>query len=164
MSDLHSDVNTPLAQLRMKHVDDRFQQLNGLLNSTTSAAWSYLLTVNGGAAAGLLAFIGADEKVASRSWPYLSLGLFILGLVLVGVAHAFMAHRVQGLVDQWITGSDAYFMNQITWAHLTAKDAQAVSRLSWVPWVLGWGSLGLFLAGLLVAVIGFRGIALSPIT
>lgn len=161
MSDLHRDTNQYMTQLRMKHADDRFQQLNGLLNSTTTAAWTYLLTVNGGAAAGMLAFIGSNEQVAKQWWPYYTLAVFVAGLVLVGVAHAFLAHKVQGLTNEWIEATGLYWRNELPWSEVIVRDERAVKRLKALPWVLGWSSLVCFLAGLILASSGFWSMAAS---
>lgn len=161
MSDMHRDTNEYMTQLRMKYADDRFQQLNSLLNSTTTAAWTYLLTVNGGAAAGMLAFIGSNESVAAQRWPYFTLAVFVVGLVLVGVAHALLAHKVQGLTNEWIASTGLYWRNELSWSDVIVRDEKAVKRLRALPWVLGWSSLGCFLVGLFLASYGFSSSAAS---
>lgn len=161
MSGLHRDTNQYITQLRMKHTDDRFQQLNGLLNSTITATWTYLLTVNGGAAAGMLAFIGSNGRVAVQWWPYFTLAVFVIGLVLVGVAHAFLAHKVQGLTNEWIQVTGLYWRNELPWSEVISRDEKAVKRWRVFPWILGWSSLGCFLAGLILASYGFWSMAAS---
>ncbi|WP_439587679.1 hypothetical protein [Hydrogenophaga sp.] len=155
MSELRRDEPQWLSPIRAKHLDDRFDQLNTLLNTVTGSVWSYLLAVNGGAAAGMLAFIGAKPDLAVKPWPYVVLGVFVLGLILVGVAHAFLAHKVQRLTDSWVEGTDLYYQNKMKWSALIDRDVALVARWKRVPWVLGWGALLAFVAGVFAAAIGF---------
>jgi len=161
MSDLHRDTPEWLQQLRSKHYDDRFHQLNGLLNTYSSAVWSYLLAVNGGAAAGMLAFIGARSDIAKLQWPYWVLGVFVVGVVLIGFAHAFMVHKAQALIDNWNLNMDRYWRSEITWSHLHVLDNRLVDDRAKVPWILGWTSLLLFFLGVCGAAWGFRSLAFA---
>ncbi len=159
MSDLHKDCPTDLAQLRRKYNDDRFQQLNGLLGSATSNTWTYLLTVNGGSAAGLLAFIGSKPELAKLAWPYWTLILFVMGISFVGLAHAVITHKIQALIDNWIELTGKYWCSEIGWSDLLKADSDIVKKHKRVPWVLGWLSLLTFLVGVTWAAFGFRALA-----
>ena len=161
MSDLHKDCPSELAQLRRKYNDDRFQQLNGLLGSATSSVWTYLLTVNGGAAAGLLAFIGARSDLAKLEWPYYILFIFVTGIISVGLAHAFIVHKLQALVDNWVKISGSYWRDEIAWIDVIQLDDALVKRHKWVPWALGWMSLLMFLIGVGWATLQFRTLAVA---
>ncbi|PKO68276.1 MAG: hypothetical protein CVU22_09080 [Betaproteobacteria bacterium HGW-Betaproteobacteria-16] len=161
MSDLHKDAPPELQQSREKYHDERFHQLNGLLTSSSGAAWSYLLAVNGGAAAGILAFIGAKASVAVQMWPYAVLSLFVLGLLCVGFAHAAIVHKVQGLLQNWSSTMERYWKNQVGWDYLMERDQDLVYRWRKVPWILGWLSLLLFIAGIIVTAWNFHRMA-SP--
>lgn len=156
MSDFHKDAPEWLKQVRSKYHDERFQQLNGLLISNSAAVWTYLLAVNGGAAAGTLAFIGAKADIANQVWPYWLLGVFLLGVILVGLAHAFLVHKAQSLVDNWISLTDRYWRNEIEWKDVQRDDDKAVDKHDWLPWVLGWASLLLFICGVAWAAYEFK--------
>jgi len=160
MSDLHKDCSPALTQIRAKYNDDRFQQLNGLLGSATSSTWTYLLTVNGGAAAGLLAFIGSKPELAKLQWPYLVLLVFMSGLIFVGLAHAFIVHKVQALVDGWVENTGRYWRNEVVWSYVIDEDKKLVRKWALIPWMLGWASLLTFLTGVLWAALRFRDLAL----
>lgn len=160
MSDLHKDCPPEITQIRVKYNDDRFQQLNGLLGSATSNTWTYLLTVNGGAAAGLLAFIGSKPKLAKLQWPYWVLLIFMSGLILVGLAHAFIVHKVQALVDGWVANTSRYWRNEVVWSYVIEEDQKLVRKWAIVPWILGWASLLTFMVGVLWAALQFRELAM----
>lgn len=161
MTDLHKDAQPNLQQIRNKYHDERFHQLNGLVTSSSGAALSYLLAVNGGAAAGTLAFIGAKADIASQNWPYVVLSLFVVGLLCVGFAHAFIVHKVQALLDSWVLYMGYYWENRVGWSYLLGRDQDIVKKWRYVPWVLGWLSLFLFLAGIIVSAWNFERMA-SP--
>lgn len=160
MSDLHKNCAPELTQIRAKYNDDRFQQLNGLLGSATSNTWTYLLTVNGGAAAGLLAFIGSKPDLAKLQWPYWILMIFMSALVLVGLAHAFIVHKVQALVEGWVANTGRYWRNEVVWSYVIEEDKKLVCKWAFVPWVLGWLSLLAFLVGVTWAALSFRDLAM----
>lgn len=159
MTDLHRESGAHLYEVRARHNTERFNQLNGLLNSGTQSVWTYLMSVNGGGAAGMLAFIGAKDSIASQVWPYVVLGLFTVGLILVGIAHAVIVHKVQALIDNWNAHMSLYWQDRIGWSVVLAKDKEVVARQKAVPWILGWLALVLFLAGVAAAAYGFRSAA-----
>lgn len=156
MPDLHSNAPQIVTEARLKYTNDRFYQLTGVMTAASTAAWNYLLVVNGGAAAGTLAFIGAVKELAAESWPFWAFGFFVAGLLCVGFAHAFMAHRGQGLIKNWVTMTQKYWMNRVTWAEVTESDELLVKRHAWVSWALGWAALLLFIGGLIIAAVNFR--------
>ena len=159
--DLHRNSTKEQRDLRHKYSDDRFQQLNGLLGCAISNTWTYLLTVNGGAAAGILAFIGSSPALAKLEWPYYVLLLFLAGLVLVGFAHAYIVHKIQGLTDNWINNTSKYWHNELDWAAVLKSDQAMVDRWKWVPRLLGWLSLGSFVFGVVWAAVEFRVLAMA---
>lgn len=157
--DTQLNSSPALTQLRLKYNDDRFQQLNGLLGSATSNTWTYLLSVNGGAAAGILAFIGSNTTLAKLTWPYVVLFIFVSGLVLVGFAHALIVHKLQSLTDNWVDSTSKYWHNELEWKTVLQLDKAMVNRRRWMPWVLGWLSLVFFLVGVISAAVGFQTLA-----
>lgn len=136
-----------LEATRDRYMDERFQQLNGLLGQQSAAVWTYLKTINGGGAVAMLAFIGAKDKFASMLESYCVLGAFVIGLSLVGIAHAFLVHKFQLLTTRWIESTGAYRRNQLDWDVLIASDKQLVEKWAAFPWVLGWFSFLFFLVG-----------------
>lgn len=156
MADVHSNCAPAVTAARAKYNDDRFFQLNGLMGSASQSAWTFLLTVNGGGAAGVLAFIGADEKVAAMSWPYVVLGIFSLALVFVGVAHAFIVHKLQALTVSWVATTGKYWSDQVAWSIVLETDEKLVRKGAATPWVLGWAAMVCFFVGLLISAYGFR--------
>lgn len=162
MSDHHKDTSVEVMYRHEQHNQRRFDQLNGLLTASSGAVWNYLLAVNGGAAAGMLAFIGAKKELASQSWPYIVLAVFVVGLVLVGVAHAVMVHKVQALITNWNNNIVRYWNNEIGWMYHLEQDQAVVKRLAWLPWALGWASLGLFVLGVVLAAQNWRLVAEMP--
>lgn len=159
MSDFHKETSGDIRYLRDQHNQRRFDQLNGLLTASSGAAWNYLLAVNGGAAAGILAFIGAKKELASQSWPYTVLAVFVVGLLLVGIAHAVMVQKIQALITNWNANIVRYWNNEIGWKFHLEQDEAAVKRLAWLPWTLGWISLGLFVLGVVLAAQNWRLVA-----
>ena len=161
MRDIHSNASPQTTQARSAYNTGRFNQLNGLMTSATSGVWNYLLAVNGGAAAGTLAFIGAVKELAKLNWPSWALGMFLVGLILVGLVHAFIVHRLEGLSNNWEAMTQKYWLNQVEWSEVIRSDEKLVDSWAWVPWVLGWLSLILFIAGVITAAVNFSASSIS---
>lgn len=161
MTEFHKDAPVELRDIRERWHDERFNQLNALRTSSAGAAWSYLLTCNGGAAAGILAFIGAKDEIAVQPWPYIALCLFVAGLLCVGVAHAVTLHKAQGLLNSWSSTMVDYWSNKVRWSELMRLDQKRSEHRAKVPWLLGWLALVLFVAGLSVTAWNFRHMALA---
>ena len=146
-TDLFGDVSPQLEGIRTHYHEQRFWQLNSLIIQNSQATWQYLMTVNGGGAVALLAYIGAVPSIRSSAWPYVVLASFMTGLIIVGLTYAFNAHKFQNLQDGWNKDVDLYYKKQITWAKLLADDNVRTKNFSWLPWVLGWAAFLLFLFG-----------------
>lgn len=161
MSDFHRDTPEWLQHLRTRHNDDRFQQLNELFNSYVMGSWTYLLAVNGGGAAGMLAFIGAKESIARMEWPYWVLMSFVFGLICVGMGHVVLVHKASAMLDNWNVSMQRYWKNEMPWSSILKRDDESVAKLAWLPWLLGWSSLIFFLAGIFFAAWNFKEVALG---
>jgi hypothetical protein len=69
-------------------IDQRWAQLHALEKEWSEKVVQYLFLTNAGGAAATLGFLGASEKAFNQAGVKLSLGLFILGLILVGFVTA----------------------------------------------------------------------------
>jgi hypothetical protein len=150
-SDRHSDSSTQLQEIRVRHHERRFLQLNGLLIGHSEGSLQYLLAVNGGGAVAMLGLVGAVEKWRIQNWPYWVLAVFVLGLTLSGLARAVILIHSQQLVSGWIADSNAYFQNQLEWRDLEGRDSKRVKHFRWLPWTLGLISMLCFIGGTISA-------------
>jgi hypothetical protein len=133
------------------YVDRRWQQLSDLELEFGTEAVKYLFATNAGAAVGVLAYLGA-AKPSPLPKPLLwMLTLFALGVVLVGLVHAARFHGVQRLYRDWRGDVREFYGDRIEWPVLLDRDTQRSAVFQWDV-LLGWCSLGCFIAG---AVIGF---------
>ena len=148
-TDLFGDVPTDLERKREDYHNQRFWQLNSLITQNSAGAYGYLLSVNGGGAVALLAYIGAVQSIRTSTWPYIALAFFMLGLIFVGLTYAFNAHNLQRLQDGWNQDVGLYYQRQITWAKVLKDDRDRAKNFSWVPWVLPWLAFALFLVGVI---------------
>jgi len=149
VTDLFGDVTPQLEERRSKYQEERFWQLNSLNIQHSQVTWQYLMTVNGGGAVAMLAFIGAVGDIRTSVWPYWALAFFMVGLVFVGFAMAHIVHKVQNLQDSWKQDVISYYGRKITWAELLRRDQERVDSWSWLPWCLGWGSFLIFVFGII---------------
>jgi len=148
-SNTHPDVRAHLEEQNAR----RFDQLNGLVISNAEGAWQFLLAVNGGSAVAVLAFIGAVPTLQRRWWPYVILAVFVLALVLVGVGRALVLHHMQALLSNWNGNVNKFYRDEIEWPTVISLDETKVKAGELMPWIVGWASFALFIAGL-VALCG----------
>ncbi|WP_444633198.1 hypothetical protein [Cupriavidus oxalaticus] len=128
--------------------DQRWRQLNALIISHSEGALNYLLAVNGGALAGMLAFIGAVAEIRQSSAALAALTIFTTGLVLAGVCRANALETMKALQAGWMSDFRSYLSQQITWDELVRRDEERVKvKERWGP-ILGYGSFVMFILGL----------------
>lgn len=150
-TDLYGDVGAELEARRTNYYSERFWQLNSLVISSSEKTWNYLLTVNGGGCVAILTLIGAIADYRKQFWPYLVLGLFVFGLSLVGLFHAYWVHKTNKLLNGWKADTSSYWDRKITWSENNVRDNNRVNSWSSVPWVLGWLSFISFLIAIGIA-------------
>ncbi len=146
-------TNRPPSPIAHPHsyYDERWTQLNNMVIANSEGALTYLLIVNGGALAGLLAFVGAVNEVRTASSTVCGLALFGLGLVLAGVARAANLHYFEWLKESWRADFwTSYYTGQITWDELIRRDNMRVKR-EWILKALGYSSFSCFLVGLVIS-------------
>lgn len=131
----------------------RWQQLNGLVITHTEGALTALLTVNGGALAGTLAFIGAVPNFRNSCLAMIGLTLFAIGLVLAGATRAYTLETMKSLQKNWVSDFQSYIAEQLTWSQLLGNDNARVKHQEWRGPLLGYSSFGAFLLGLVFAGI-----------
>lgn len=135
-------------QLARDYHEQRWRQLNNLIIAHSEGALNYLLAVNGGAVAGMLAFIGAVSELRHSSTALWALVLFVVELVLAGLTRAYTLEVMKALQTGWNSDFRSYASQQITWDELLRRDEARVRRGErWGP-VLGYGSFVMFFVGL----------------
>ncbi|WP_431120907.1 hypothetical protein [Variovorax paradoxus] len=135
--------------------ESRFHQLNGLVIASSEGAWQYLLTVNGGGAVAVVAFIGAVPQLQKRVWPYVVLAIFAIGLLLVGLGRALVLLHMNKMLQNWTASMAQFYSNKLDWHAVTRADEALVKPGEFWPWLLGWVSFGLFAIGLVFLCVCF---------
>lgn len=128
-------------------VNQRWGQLHALEKEWFERAIQYLFLLNSGGAIATLSFLGASKiPFASATGVKVSLGSFILGIVLVGLSVAKSYYRMAGLFRHYRKNVNLYFKDQISWEYLTDKDEKR-SEARWLDHLLPWLSFGCFIIG-----------------
>src|SRR5689334_7672656 len=88
-----SETKDPaMVQQHFTYIDERWKQLNGLVKESAERANAYLLLTNAGGAGAMLAFLGANPDIRKFFVARLSLALFTIGIILVGILDAIAYH------------------------------------------------------------------------
>lgn len=125
---------------------ERFEHLRGVAMVAEEGAWQYLLAVNGGGAAAMLAFIGAVPGYRSVGHSYAVLALFMAGLLLVGLARANANLRLSRAIKGWNADMSMRIKGDMEFREMLRRDA-ARTGTNVLAWSCGFLSLGLFVAG-----------------
>lgn len=140
-------------QAQAAYYEQRWKQLNDLVIAHSEGALTYLLTVNGGAVAGMLAFIGAVTTIRQSTWALAALTIFALGLLLAGLSRVESLLHVRALQNKWKEDYQLFLTRQISWNQLIVQDDGRVKGRGWLAEVLGWASFACFVAGLIVTTV-----------
>lgn len=157
-----SETPTELLGKRREYIADRWKQLSELELSWGEEAVKYLLLVNTGAMAATLGFIGAMPHIRQAPWPRIVLCCFVLGVVLIGLFHAFRFHNIRRLFIDWRTDVKKYNSDDIEWNDLLDRDAARLDRGKFKRGCLIYASFISFLLGIIIAGSNFGDITKPP--
>ena len=152
--ELPPDKWEPQAEFYRRHLE-----VLRVRNSTAGQeATTYLWATNGGASVALLAFMGSNASVRASSAAWVSLMIFFLGIVALGILRALAYHFTLSYFKTWLRSVDEVFANQIDInepaARLNAKEA----AFGYWPTVFGYVSFFCFIAGCIWLGIHWTGI------
>lgn len=146
------DTQEPIRSARLKYIDTRWEQLLRLVEDAELRTLKFLTLSNAGGAAATLSFLGASEAVRKLCSPKISLGLFVLGLIFVGVLNALSTHRIGRLFREWKHDSNKYISGEITWGSLTENDEARVKKGRHPMFTVAYAAFICFIAGALVGM------------
>lgn len=127
----YSDDSDEHRTANIKYAQERWRQLYALQIEWGTEGIKYLLFVNAGAAAAMLAFLGSVENARDMVWPKVMLGLFSIGVILVGALHAVRRQRVHKVFKNWRNAVNEYYTDQKTWREIIDADAIASNKFDW---------------------------------
>lgn len=153
MSDRFSESGD-LRQGRMQYIDQRWKGFADQLVVRLDAAVTYLMLANSGGAVAVLGFMGAMRSTTPIHGAPTMLGLFLSGIVLVGVLRAIHYYRIAWLFASWRADVDEFFADLLGWKDMLERD-RLRSRRFWLADVVALLSFAFFIAGVYV---GYRGL------
>ncbi|GKS85839.1 hypothetical protein AVMA1855_16825 [Acidovorax sp. SUPP1855] len=141
-------------RMQSDYFEKRFDHLRLMSSEAEKAAWNYLLAINGGGAAGMLAFIGAVPGYRQIWMSYLILAVFVLGLVFVGGSHVNQNIRINRALIGWRSDWLSVAEGKILWLDMLKRDGLRTEN-SFLSWFIGFSALACFLVGVILAAILF---------
>jgi hypothetical protein len=140
------------------YIDKRWSQLAQAHEQAIADNSKYIFLVNSGAAVATLTFIGTVEKVREQSWPTGMLMMFVIGVILVGVAKLVQIHELNALFEGWRKDTSDFYTDARCWDDVLKSDSARSSRNSIAAWVNGVAFV-LFVFGVIVGAVNFNSIA-----
>ena len=160
----YNEMNEPARQELKQQLLQHAERLRTFLVSSADQGRKYLTLVNAGAAVALMAFMGNSPHLRGSTAAWVSLGLFILGTILVGLLNAcdFQLRQVQ--FTRWMTGVERLFNNQIDAVALFEPFTfPSLNRLiNHLPVIAAYAAFTCFVAGAGLAVTRFLVFSIHP--
>lgn len=141
------DMTEETRNIRNDYIQKRWSQLQALSKESGEHAIKYLFTVNAGGAVATLAYLGS--KTNSTIGIKVSLVLFFIGLIFVGILKAYTLHQHEALFSHYREQVTRYYNNQIEWDTLIKSDEEKVGN-PLAPYVFGYIGFGCFIFGSIV--------------
>jgi hypothetical protein len=114
----------------------------------------YLFTINLTSAGAMLDFMGTGDRMKTLVWPRVSLGLFVAGILAVGIYLAWRHHLHVVMVLRRKALAQAYQENRLAWDELVrGYEASAANEMMLVGF--SYFIFGVWIVGVAVSVSGF---------
>lgn len=116
-------------------------------------AVSFLTTTNGGGAAAVIAFAGSAAY--ATNWVYVTLALFLAGVVFAGFAIAVGYKRLSWITQSLGADQSSFYMNGITSSEVGENHHKRFDLLDWGQ-LFAWTSFALFIVGVASSAVTFK--------
>jgi len=142
--------------IRDRYIKELWGQLSSLHLVTVNKTHTYLFTTNAGAAAGLLAYMGAKKGPFPMS---LSIGLFVffIGILLVGWLHERSYHKFSRLIKTLNANAKDFYskLNDEAWLKLIEQHEKLSNEGNWIDGIAyaSWACFFLGSASVLVTFL-----------
>lgn len=150
----YSDDTNERRKANIDYVSQRWSQLYGLERETAADGIKYLFLVNSGAAVAVLAFHGSVPSVREMVWPKVMLGLFVIGLILIGFLHIMRYVGMTDLFRNWRDLVNEYFSDSKGWQEVVEADNKKAGGFRFSDWV-AYASFACFVIGAGVGMFNF---------
>jgi len=135
----------------VSYIEQRWEQLNGLEKEWGERSLKYLMLTNSGGAIAVLSFIGASK--ASGLSVKVSLILFVIGVILVGISTAKQFFYMSGLLKGWKKDVQRFYNDEVDWNDLLNQDEERV-KVKWVVYAIPFASFACFIIGSIAGGLG----------
>ena len=154
MKHFDKSVTEEMRKSRDSHINQRWGQLYSLAKDAGESAIKYLFTVNAGGAVATLAYLGSTSvKNPDTNCIKISLLLFFLGIIFIGIYKAYGVHYLESLFDKYQKLVDDYYLEEKGWKEFLDADNANVDK-SLIPYLLCYASFFCFIFGSIVGTWG----------
>jgi len=151
---LHSDFDENGRKVIYEHYEQRFWQLNRLVDNQTRHAIQYLFIANTGGAVVLMAYLGT-AKTDMINWGHkASLFIFVIGIVLAGILIVSLLHKNDSLLLGWQSDWSEFIQDKISHQDLLEQDEGRAGSAT-IYYLVGYTSFGFFILGSGVGLCAF---------
>lgn len=109
------------------YLNDRWYQIQSLLQKASDDGLKYLTLLNGGGTVAVLSFIASDSNNNSICM-WISFIVFFVGLILVGIVNLKRYLLLDKMLESWGNDSNRFRKCEIEYDELTANDNRAAKK------------------------------------
>jgi hypothetical protein len=140
------------------YLDKRWSQLAIAHDQSVSETSKYIFLVNSGAAVATLTFIGTVERVREQLWSTWMLMMFVLGVVLVGIAHLVRTYELDDLYEGFRKDVTQFYGDHHCFEDVLNADSRRCEGSSYAVMVRNTAFLA-FIVGVGIGAVNFNSIA-----
>ena len=109
------------------YLNERWYQIQSLLQKASDDGLKYLTLINGGGAVAILSFIASDANNNSGCM-WASFVVFFVGLILVGIVNLKRYLLLENMLESWGKDSNRFRKCEIEYDELIANDNEKADK------------------------------------
>jgi hypothetical protein len=142
----HSGVEKDVLERRNKGIDHRWKELYELETAAEKETLKFLFVTNSGGAIATLSFMGASELARTNCLAKISLILFVLGVILVGITRGIILLRLSSVFKAYRTDVSHYFAQKKGYRSVSHEDEERCKSV-FLPYLVGCMSAAALILG-----------------
>jgi hypothetical protein len=153
----YKDLTAKTAQGHSDYISKRWSQLSDIGLAWSNESIKYLFLINSGAAATVLAFIGAVDAVRGVRWAWAMLICFTIGIIFVGLLHVARTLRIKRIYKLWRQDTALYYDSKLDWEALIEGDDKRSYGFSFGP-LFFTAAFGCFIVGVSIGALNYNSV------
>lgn len=114
-----------------KYIEERWKDLSDYTHEWSKESLKMLFLTNSGGAVAILTFIGTASTVRAEFWPWLMLGFFCFGIILLQIFHGLLYYKVGWMFECFRKDTIRLYADKLEWDEFHDKDDARADKFTW---------------------------------